>query len=100
MGVGFGVVLVVVTCVNPCVNPRLRTKPGVCQSKKLAIGSLKLYYTFFFHIRINIFQPSLKLILILSRFQPRNILREGLKKKKKKWNFPLREGFKKKKKKK
>ena len=41
-------VLVVVTCVNPCVNPRLRTKPGVCQSKKLAIGSLKLYYTFFF----------------------------------------------------
>ena len=35
-------------------------------------------YTLFF-LRINIFQPSLKLILNFSRFQPRNILRWFLK---------------------
>ena len=34
---------------------------------------------FLFFIRINIFQSSLKLILNLSRFQPRNILRWFLK---------------------
>ena len=41
---------------------------------------------YFFFIRINIFQPSLKLILNFSRFQPRNILRWFLKVEMTKWS--------------